>query len=68
MAVSYNKLWKILIDRKMKNNPSFLICVKAFHTKGFVWTVSDPREYIACRRAGYFTVFEHFLPKEGTKK
>ena len=58
----------IAINSKKKRNISFLICTKAFHAQGFIWTVSDPHEHIAARKSGYFTIFEQFLPKEGNRK
>ncbi|MBQ8849907.1 MAG: glycerophosphodiester phosphodiesterase [Clostridia bacterium] len=58
----------IAINGKKKKNLSFLLCTKAFHVNGYIWTVRDGREYVSCRKAGYFTIFENFLPKEGNKK
>ncbi len=58
----------IAINGKKKRNLSLLICSKAFHVPVFIWTVRDPKEHTACRKAGYFTIFEKFLPKENNKK
>ena len=58
----------IAINGKKRKNPSLLICSKAFHVPIYIWTVRDPKTHTACRKAGYFTIFEKFLPKENTKK
>ncbi len=57
----------IAINQKKKRNPAFIICTKAFHAKGFVWTVRTPAERAVCRRIGYYTIFEKFIPKEEKK-
>jgi len=54
----------IAINEKKRRNLSFLICSKAFHAKGFIWTVRDLKTHTACRRLGYNTIFENFLPKD----
>ena len=54
----------IAIEQTQKRNPSFLLCTKAFHATGFVWTVRESKEHMACRRLGYHTIFEKFLPQK----
>jgi glycerophosphoryl diester phosphodiesterase len=58
----------IAINCKKRRNLSLLICSKAFHIPVFIWTVRDPKTYTACRKTGYFTIFEKILPKENNKK
>lgn len=55
----------IAINARLRFNPSFFICTRAFHAVGFKWTVRKGREYAACRRSGCFAIFENFLPKKG---
>ncbi len=54
----------IAIHQKKKRNLGFILCTRAFHAKGFIWTVRTPAERASCRRLGYHTIFEKFIPKE----
>ena len=53
----------IAIKGDMRRSLAFLICVKAFHVSGFIWTVRDPKTYEGCKRAGYYAIFERIIPK-----
>ena len=57
----------IAASGKKRRNPGLLICRRAFNTPAFLWTVRTQGEYDLCRRAGYFTIFEKFLPKDNEK-
>ena len=57
----------IAINEKKKRNVSFLLCVHALHAGALLWTVRSADRYISCRKRGYFTIFEGFLPRIGQK-
>ncbi len=58
----------IAISKEQRKSLAFLICTKAFHAKGFVWTVSSRQEYEAFKKNGHSTIFEKFLPKGNIKQ
>ena len=53
----------IAINEKKRRNLGFLLCIHALHAKGLIWTVREPKLYVACRQSGLRTIFEGFLPK-----
>lgn len=52
----------IAIDQKYQDKLSFKICTGLFHAKAFVWTVRNPKQYVAAHRSGKFTIFEKITP------
>ena len=57
----------IAINEKKRRNLGFLLCVHALHAGSLLWTVRTPDLYISCRKRGFFTIFEGFLPKVNQK-
>ncbi len=53
----------IAINQDIGKNLGFIICTRAFHATGFIWTVRDPKAYELYRKKGYTTIFEKFIPK-----
>lgn len=53
----------ISIDGKYINEPAFLMATHIFHSKGFVWTVKNEKQYSICRKNSLYAIFENIKPK-----
>lgn len=53
----------ISIDGKHLREPAFLLATRVFHSKGFVFTVRNEKQYSICRKNSLYAIFENIKPK-----
>ncbi len=52
----------ISVNGQYRNRPVFLLCKRILRINTFVWTVRTYKDHTACRRHGFFTIFERIKP------
>ncbi len=51
-----------------QRRPDLLLCQRLFHTPVFLWTIRQKGDYLACRKHGFYAVFERIRPNLHERK